>query len=331
MLKKIALLIILSLFLSPAFASTSLDSVTTAGSGTISEGLTYNGSPVEAPKAGEGKFGWNVGYTFSKQTQSATSSSPEITDNTSDFTAGVSYKNGWEVGGGLSYSTTPAESLHSFGPNLFAGYLFELHTSEPNDQPKTPDASPKPTPQKSSKGFQPSIEVKAGFSSTTYTEDLSATTARTGAKKVAVGTRKTSEGITQTAFSPEVIASLLEWVSVRATYTHYKYNKDVKAFLALLDSPRAVQIGAANFGSTLSGFPSSTFELGATFYFLDVWNFTPSYTWSKYASDGSTGNSLKLALNREIGDHWSVGLGFEHDKSNGSLQNLGILSLDYDF
>jgi hypothetical protein len=317
-------------------ADSSLDSLTSAGSGNISEGLSYSDNG-DSSKNDEGLLGWGLGYTFSHQDQPATPTSQQVIDNSSGFQGNISYKDRWEVGGGLSYSTTPAENLHSVGPNVFVGYLFKSYESKKPPRISTPAAASQLNSDAEDSSetdrFHPSLELKMGLGWLNFTEDLSGATARTPAKRAALAAleKASSVSIAQTGISPEADYSPLDWLSLRAVYTHYKYNKDVASFLKLLDSPRAVSIGASNFGSTLSGFPSYTLEFDAMFNFLDDWSFTPTYIASKNADDGSKGTTLKAMLNRNLGDHWRAGLGFEHDKADGFIENLVLASIGYDF
>jgi len=306
-----------------ARAANSLQSDTSVGSTNLTEALTYDGSQ-DNPSL-EGGFDWNLAFTLSRTTQPATDGTPDVRDTTSELSGGGGYGiNGFAAGAGLTYSTTPAEGLHSLGPNLRVGYTYKFGEPEPAENGGAGEET--------SPSFRPSVGLKALFSNLAYTEDLTGSAApRTDKRKLAPNPAAASESIVQRSAGLQLDVAPWDWLSFKAIYTRYFYNKNVHDFIERLDSPRAVQLGASGFGATLAGFPSHEAEFGATIRFLEAWSVDATDTLSKSANDGSASYSLKIAVNRDIGETWRAGVGMEHDSSSSSgVQNLALLSIGHD-
>jgi hypothetical protein len=304
------------IFISAARAADlTANSTTELGKDMFSQSLSLSGNngggnqesetaPEKTDSAKEsGQWNWSAGYTYSKAPVGTSSNTTNSVDGS------LGYRRVWDLGLGLNYSNTPAERLSTFGPNLWAGYEFNVgHESD---------------------GFQPTLEPKLTFKNTKYQQTYSGTTApRAGSRRTVARPVTGKEQINQKEIGLELDYSISSIVSARAAFSSYSYDKDVNHFIGLLDSPRAVATGASSFSTTLGGFPKSSAEIGATVYPAEEWSLDLTLTRTKIKTDNSKSSSAKLVVSRDIGKSWRAGLGFERDKSaSQGSQNLGLLNL----
>jgi len=291
----------------PGTASYKASSSTSAGQGNFSEGLSLSGDHPTSDADDSGAVDWNAGYTYSK--------APVGNDfnKTSDINLNVGFKKDWDFGGGFDYSSTPAESLSSVGPEGWVGYEFLLGGGAKDS-------------------FRPSIEPKFTYHGQTYTQTFSGTTTRVGVRRTVTRPTTGSQAIRQNEYTLGIDLSPVELFSVHVAGSSYKYNKDVSSFIALLDSPRAVSRGASTFSTTLGGFPKSSAELGLSLFPWETWTFTLDFTRTKVQADGSTSTSSKIEVEKELSKAVKLGLGFDHEKSETQgEENLTILDLAYSF
>jgi hypothetical protein len=338
------ILVLALMMVSPYARANSVESLTSAGTGTFSEGLTYNGESKSNKDAEDGRagFNWTIGYAYTAATLGATSTAPTpapttnaSSDHTNSISLGGGYSDKWEIGLGIDYSNTKEENLKSFGPNAYLGYTFDL-ANRPKKLKRQPQNPNSPTAKvdsdvedDASGVFVPTLNFRITGASNKFTHDASLTT-RAGSRKQLAATA--TQEITQKDFEIDGTLSALEWLDVKLSYIKYNYDKNVADFLARLDQARAVQTGLADFGSTLSGFSSKEWGINLTFHLpLDL-DFGADFTQSTSAIDGTTKtNTFKGDLSRVWAETWKTGLGFERSKSNTDVQNIGLLTLAYEF
>lgn len=322
---NITLLILLLLsFPFYSFAGDSLETDTSIGANDFIEEFSYSGS-----QSTEGKdlgWNWNLSYTYSKQTSPATVSSSEITDISSQFVGGFGYKDDWERGLNFTYSTTPAESLHDVGPSAYVGYTFHFkHSAEVKK-----DAPKKDAQDSADNEFIPSLKIKGSLAVLLYSENFTNNTQPTRNKLVKRAL--TTNSINQSDFELEADYSPLDWLTPKLSFTKYRYSKDVNNFINALDRPAAIRIGASNFSSTLSGFPSWSLNPGVTFYFLDTWNFEYNFTVTETQADHTKSYGNRGLLTDDLSDHVRLAAGIEHDSSvNSGVTNLALIQGSYSF
>lgn len=311
-----------------AFAN-SVESATTLGSGTLNQAFTYNISAsnkeeVTVDQAGKTKkdskspvkpveknyWSGSVGYSYTATTLGATSgttSGSAAIDHTNSVNGGVAYSNRWEAGADFEYSSTKEENLHNFGANPYVGYTFDLHEGE---------------------DFTSTLNLRftAGFDS--YTQTGNTVTRRAGSRRpvtVVVG----SANIQQTKAEFDALLSPASWLDLKLIFIKYQYDKDVNAFLARLDDPRAIITGAANFGSTLNGFSSNEGTAALTFHLPADIDFTTQFTQATSVVNSSKLNTYALDAMKLWHDTWKTGVGFSRSKSSTDLQSLTTLTLSY--
>ncbi len=308
-----------------------LESETSAGAASQSEALTYSSKDVDP-------LSWNLGYTFT-HLKDADAAGGSISDTTNQLAGGVEWEKEWLAGIGLSASTTPQEHLTSVGPNFELGYTWKLGAPSGKATPElrrkdaeAVDANTHELEESAAAAdepFRPSFGIKSSAAILNFKESFSGTTiARAGrAAKPTSGTAQ----ILQTGWTWELDVNPLEWLASKATFTHYFYNRSVTNFLALLDSPRAVSLGASGFSNTVNGFQTNQGLLEFMIYPAELWELDLIGNLSKSASDGNTTQGIELTVARQWGEHWKTGVGYEYDNGDGTVQSLGVAQLTYLF
>ncbi len=328
---RMAMLVYSAVFIGIAANASDLTSETNAGTGTFSQGFTYNGEQKSGHEKEryknevDGRYNWSLGYTYATTTLGATSGAATGagTDHSNTFTGGVGYSQHWSAGFDLSYSNTKEEHLDSFGPSIYAGYTFDLA-----DRPKP---SQKEDDEDTDEPFTPTLNVKLSLGATTYTQTLQLAARPGGRKNPNAAGPIAAQSIMQKPVEISATLSPFEWIDIKLAYTKFNYNKDVVAFIARLDEPRAIRSGASTFGSTLSGFSSKEVTLDLTWHLpLDL-DFETELTQAESAIDAKKTNAFKADLSREWIEKFKTGLGFERSKSAAQQENVGILTLGYLF
>lgn len=290
------------IFCLPASAST-LDFDSQFSSSNVSLGLGFT-TPLA--KSGErAKTTLAANYDYSKNRNST------VEDITHDFGLGLSRKTDSRVdfGGGVSYSTTPAENLSNFGPNGKIGYSYEWGESE---------------------DFNPSIGGNFQLGFLRYQQSVTTTSTTLSGRKnrtPLTSTTTNTVSIGQVSLGISTYFSLWEWVTFRIGYTKYNYTRNIKDFEAQLDSPLAARSGASSFLSTVSGFPKSSTRFGFSLYPSKDWEVEVSYSATKIASDNSTSTTTKLIVDKDLNDEWRIGLGVGRSKSASTNEGLFLFSL----
>ncbi len=287
----------------------SVSSQTAAGTGIFSEALSYDGQSKNNIKTGNG-LDWNVsGGTYRIKTTTPITKK-EIVDATNSVGAGLGWdQSDWELGADLSYSRTPAEALHSYGPDAYLGYTF-AHKDKKGDT------------------SAPSLELKGTWANQRYTEDFSRLARAIETDR---NITRPAVSITQSAGSLEAVLNPTSRLSLSATYTAYSYDRNVKRFARYLDSTRAVLIGLSRFSSTVSGFPSHMTETSLTVGPYAKWTVELDSSYIISAVDSSITHTARVLLSRDIAN-WTVGIGVERDSLPVTgVQNLGLLNVSASF
>jgi hypothetical protein len=276
-------------------------SSTSAGQGNFSEGVSLLG---DHPVTETGSVDWSAGYTYSRTPVGADSNRTSAADLT------VGYRGSWDVGGGLDLSGTPAENLTSFGPQGWVGYVFTWGNEA-----------------------RRSIEPKLTYHGDTYKQTFAATSVtRAGSRRAVARPSAGSQSIHQNEWNLAVDVNPFDILGFRVSASSYKYNRDVNAFLATLDTPRAVSTGASSFSTTLGGFPKNSVEVGVTLYPFDTWDLILDITRTKVQADNSTSTASKVEVEKEFSKAFKLGLGFDHETSAQlGEENLTLLDLTFEF
>lgn len=308
-MKKFAIALIAILSLASPARAINISEETKIGSSFFEQNVGVDGEFGAEDEKSDPPWDWNIGYTY-EQTITANAPSPDIIDHTNDFTAGLGWTGeiGFGVNGAFDVSDTPTENLSTKGGTLTASYKWVYEKNEK---------------------FSPYLKFKLNAGKTTYTEKYTgvAATRRIGITRPISG----EESITGTFFGPE-----LEWKPVsewkfKAAYSPYHYDKDVLKFQNLLDSPAALRRGMSNFSSTLGGLPKSTFTLGATWYFLEDWNLSGSYSISKNAADNGTSTTVDGKIEFHFAEQWTAHAGVE-SQASGTINDVSSLfGLEFEF
>jgi hypothetical protein len=337
--------ILIFLFSSAQARAHEIESQTTSGTGYLSEGLSYSGESKS--EKGSGWWNWNLGYDYSViNVGSSTLSNGKSTgsDHTSAFSGGFGFSNQWEAGLDVSYSKTKEENLTSFGPAVKLGYTFHLSshkdkkaTKTPNKKADTGKYTDEDTDEDTDEGtdegtddFVPTLRFSVTGKSIGYTQTFAGASVRRNQGKPAKPTSG-SQSIRQTEINFSTTLAAFSWVNLRLAYTRYSYNRNVPNYLALLDDPRALKNGAANFGSTLSGFSSHDIETTLSFHLpLDL-DFDVTGSQSTSAADSSKTLTLGSTLTKTWGESWKTGVGYQQNRSTTDLQKLYSFTLSYEF
>ena len=304
-----------------AFAS-EVQSQTTLGTGSLTEELSYFGSSHEESEGPDkvGNWDWSLSYTYSKinlgasvnATQGASKASES--DHTSTFSGGFGYSKRWSAGFDLNYSKTKEEYLSSIGPSLHAGYTFDLGNQKKDDD--------------SDEYFIPTLNLSLTGAATQYTQNFTAAV-RSGSRRL--NPRAGSQGISQREAELKLAVAAVNWVDFSLAFKAYSYDKNVANFISNLDDPRAAESGAANFGSTLTGFSSKEISVDLTFHLpLDL-DLETDYSQSTSAADSTKTNTLRADLSHTWIDRWKTGMGYEQNKSATDTQGQIVVSLAYEF
>jgi len=305
-------ILILALLTAEAGRAGTLTSSTAAGSTSFSQSLSADGdfetskdesnedflgeeNEEEAPPP----WSWNFAYSLLKSTTIDPTSGNDITDTTNDFSGGLGWDFGdiWGLSGGYRFTSTPSENLTSRGPNLYVSLSW------------------------------PKFSVRAGAELQRYDQQFSTSGRRSGVVRSGVGVNM----INQTAFNLRAKYKAFDWARIGVTYTKYTYDKDINTFLAALDSPRAIQTGAAGFSTTLQGFSSDSKGLTLYFYPGDDWELDLGGTSSTNASDGSIATSLKSAAYYDLSKVWRLGAGYEIANSPTLSDHIYSLTIEFNW
>jgi hypothetical protein len=266
------------------------DSDTSLGSSTFIEVLSVDGDFGTRRRDPTKKGIWNLDYTLTRS-KITNSTGTDVIDNTSEFDAGLGQnkKDDYEYGIGLTYASTPEESLKDVGPNIY------LSLSSFVGQ-KTDD-------------FSPQMTFKLTLSELTYTQTFSTSyTARNGELKPSTG----SSAISQVFPKLEMDLDLFTALSMKLEYTYYFYNRNVNDFLATLDSPRSVAVGLGNLSGAVSGFNTDLKEIDFTILPVDRWEIDLQDTETTSAIDSSAGWTFKEGVLFDFTKHWRGGLAYQY-------------------
>ncbi len=302
----------------------SVESETTVGTSSIDEAISVDGkiSVVDDRNSSDSKEGYpwylSISQTRSKSTDVDGNTITDITNAVSALYGYESAKK-FEVGAGLSYTSTPAENLISAAPNVYIGFGFE------EEEKLKPTVK---SDESSASDFKKSVGFKLSFTNNRYIE----TFATTQLPKNRLGLPRPTTGkleLVQNSLMLEVPMRFLSWLRVRPSATYYRYNSDVNDFLNNLNSARLTS-GTTGLKSTATSLPSFDAALQLAFYMFHSWELTLSESYSIIAKDKSNSWSSKVQVFDNIGD-WRIGLGYSSLNSASSNDSSGTLIVSYDF
>lgn len=290
----------------------SLESETSAGASILSEGLNYRFSSKQADSQG-GRWEGTFGYTYFRSTNIDGVTGTSISDTSQEGSLEVAYRNTFDLGAGLSYGVTPAESLRQISPSVSLGFHLKYGA-----EPKEP----------SDEAFRPEVSFKVRLSKTHYTEDFSSTSRLA---RVVRSRAASNETLSQSAAEVNLGWDPLEWLNLGVSYTRYTYDKDVPRFMTFLESPLAMRSGRGSFGDTVSGLYARSVSGSVSLRPGDSWEIGTEIFSFVSEVDDSTSPGAKLMVSRDLSEAWNMGLGAEHSVSSGFVTNSAILSLSYSF
>ncbi|MGE5087034.1 MAG: hypothetical protein ACM3MG_12085, partial [Bacillota bacterium] len=181
--------------------------------------------------------------------------------------------------------------------------------------------------------FTPSIGADLSLGYSNYVQNFtSARRRRTGAPtRPTTGTNEIAKKSVTTSFK----VSPWSWVSAKASYTKYSFNKDVGTFLQYLDVHSIGQL-SAGMEDALAGFYDHTVAFTLYFYILEDWELDLSHSASTVIVDDSQVTYDKAMLYVDLNDSWRLGLGGEVSHTNSptavsSSDKMALLSLNYLF
>lgn len=316
-MRKLLLLLVVSL--APIFASASnnVESDTAIGTYTKSEDFSAMGrfgDPDRKTRETQTTYTWNAGVTSTTSISSDPTTGQNITDKTTDFSGGLGLDtpNKVKAGAGLDYSTTPDEKLTDFGPNAYVGYTHEFKHRRRRHSDDLDD-------------FNPDIGGKLGFTTLNYGLTQKIPRSKTGQ------VLKSATSIRQNAWAFALTSNVTSWFYVKISETLYSYNKDPNAFLAFLDSKRVLANRTAGISGAVNGFPQNETGGDITFYLPDDWSLDLSETVAKSIIDGTNAYTSKVIVAKDVGDDWNIGVGYENDNSDLVKDNLALLNIKYYF
>ena len=292
----------------PAYAGYSLTSETTAGSSTLSEGLSVNGD-VDLPTAEDEEKSWNwkLETNYSTSPPAAAANGASVRSATSQFIGGIGYQSDWSADLDLNYSRTPAEALKSFGPTLSLGYTIDFDSESE---------------------FEPSVDLGLSLGTTGYQQDFTSDTVTTKRKKPRGST--TSEKIRQNSIRPQLTVSPLSWLSASVSYARYAYDRDVAEFLGFLNQPQSIRLGLGGFADTLDGLPEQSTDLSATLHLSEAWDLEGSASWTRSKSSGALTHGWGTKLETRMWSPLALALGVERNISpDQPAENLGTLRVSF--
>jgi hypothetical protein len=289
---------------------------TSVGDGTLSQTLSLS-KRIREPKAEESRSIY-LAYTLTRnEVGSTTGSSSDAFNHTHSLSTSYSVLGKIKRGLSGSFSTTPAENLSSFGGTGFFSKTFELGTRVDEEEE---DDSYLPT-----LGFRGS----AGYQH--YSQTVSGTSGpqRRGSQRKRPRTQDQTIGRVSLDFT--VNFDPFEWLGIYGAYTRYLYTRNVSNFIDVLDDPRAIASGAAEFSTTLSGFSSREVEAGADFSLpLDI-SLNVSKSIATNEATSILTHSYSVELTKDWGSKWTTGIGADRYVIEDSLLDLYNVSLSYSF
>jgi hypothetical protein len=306
----------LGLFISLQAFPDQFGSSSSVGGGTLSQTLSLS-KRFKGPKEEESRSVY-LAYTM---TQNEIGSTTGTSSNAFNYTHSMSttYSVSGNTRRGLSgsFSTTPAENLSSFGATGFLSKSIELGT---RTEAEEDDDS-----------FLPTIGVRGSVGYQHYAQTVSddSGSKRKGSRRKR--TRTEEQSIGKVSLDLTLNLDLFESFGVFGSYTRYVYTRDVTDFMDVLDDPRAIASGAAEFSSTLSGFSSNEIEAGVDLTLpLDL-SLAISKSLAANETTSVITHAYSVELNKDWGSYWSTGIGADRFVSNGSSQDLYNFSLSYSF
>ena len=303
------------IFSLPAF-SDEFTSSSSGGGGTLSQTLSLS-KRFKAPKEDESRSIY-LAYTLTRSEVGSTTGNASDAFNYThavSTTYSVSGKTRRGVSG--SFSTTPAESLSSFGGTGFLSRKFELGSRTEDEEEE--------------EAYLPTLNFRGSIGYQHYAQTVQGNPPpqRGGSRGKRPKTQDQSIG--KTSLDLTVNFDPFEWFGVYGSYTRYLYTRDVSNFMDVLDDPRAIASGAAEFSSTLSGFSSKEIEAGIDLTFpLDL-SLTVSKSLSTNEVSSALTHSYSVELTKDWGKSWTTGIGADRYVSSGSSQELYNVSLSYSF
>jgi hypothetical protein len=299
-------------------AATTIESDTSLGKQTSIEDLSGNGHFGDSgKKKTENRYDWNVGVTKTRSVSQDPTTGDNITDNTTDFSAGIGIKTPNLVGFGVGYdyASTPEENLTDSGPNAYLGYTYQFKSL------KKKKAKGKGLDDLDEDDFVPDAGAKLTVTSLNYVQKGGKAARRKGAAAL-----KDPNSIRQNAIALALTSNALSWFYVKLGETFYVYNKDPNKFLGTLDSSRALQNRTSGLSSTVTGFPRSETQLAMSFYLPYDWSIDFSETAARSYVDDSIAYTTKFIVAKDVGD-WNFGLGVQNDHSDQTKDNLLLVNV----
>jgi hypothetical protein len=303
-------------FLSNPCRSDEFGTATSVGDGTLSQTLSLS-KRIREPKAEESRS-INLAYTLTRnEVGSTTGSSSDAFNYTHSLSTSYSVSGKIKRGLSGSFSTTPAENLSSFGGTGFFSKTFELGTRVDEEEEE--------------ESYLPTLGFRGAAGYQHYTQTVSGISGpqRRGSQRKRPRTQDQSIGRVSLDFT--VNFDPFEWFGIYGAYTRYLYTRNVSNFIDVLDDPRAIASGAAEFSTTLSGFSSSEVEAGADFSL--PWDVSLNVSKS-IATNETTSvltHSYSVEFTKDWGKKWTTGVGADRFVSEGSLLDLYNVSLSYSF
>ena len=332
--------LVFMMFYFPAQAA-SLELESTQGSQFKTYGLSGSGDFNKPSGENDNTYDWNLALDRSK-TDLKAATGETITDNTTDFSAGMGleFPTHFRMGAALSYSITPEENLKNSGPSLSLGYTYNFR-----DKPEikkttksvnaTGDASDSKESQEADSAedfFSPYLAVDLNFQSLDYVQTFEAKVQRRqGGPGIPLSGKNT---INQKSSQLTIKYKPFQWVRLKASYTKYSYSRSVSDFIQFLDTHDLIGNASSGISSALSGFYDNTVAVGASFYPSSSWEVALSRSTSKLISDDSLSTTDKLIVYWDFAEAWRLGVGGYISKSNtaGSEASTStIISLGYEF
>ena len=215
-----------------------------------------------------------------------------------------------------------------FGPNISLGYTYEFSGSAPAKQKQKQKT--KAEEDDEDVPFHPDVGAKIQFTSLDYIQTFTAEK-KVGRKKGVFRPVTGNSNIKQVATAFTLNSNMTSWLSAKATETFYSYNKDPEQFLSTLDSARGLASVTTGMSSTVTGLPQSETLAELTFNFPADWTLIVSESISRSIIDGSNSFTTKMLVTKDLGESWTVGLGWENDKSPLIKDNLIRIDIKYTF
>lgn len=260
---------------------------------------------------------YSASYTFTRTEVGSTSGADTRTYNlTHSLSGGIGFIEAWRYGGRVNYTDTPAEYLSSFGASFYGAWDFNDDDDKDEDEEEAP------------KGFSNPWGLRADLGFTEYS--LTVNGVRPVRRPGGRGTQsKTSNlRIGQASVEGTAWIDATSWMSLRLSHTRYFYTRDVAGFMAVLDDPRAIATGAAQFGSTLAGFSSRGWDAGVDFTGPAKIDLSIGGSLYTSASSGVLTRGFSAELSKSFGG-FTPGISWDRYVSNGDFQDLFGFSLAY--